>query len=517
MLSFNNMSTEELYSLHYQKPPNLATELTKIFEKVIQFKKDNEDDLSGSRLIKCVTEYFVKEQAPKMLEVIKKYTGLNLNLMVASRPYANFAISFDFGEFNKGSNANFPTKDGIVARYTGKISNDLYEKWEKEYNSVKSQEELIKLSKTILNDKSAIKAGMFEKYGLQGSIYFCPYLAFFPNELFNGDRFEAFSAEELSSIICHECGHVIAFIVHASDLCYKKDILYSGARKAIRNFDQKEKTKVVLKLIEDLFPDKSKEFSQRISKLQDDKKKENNSLLKDALITLLINTITEFFYIIIKTLKGVFFDPFTGLSTHKDSYDKYGKFSDFSNALKAGNYYDEELADEYVSKMGYSHHLTIALHKLETYARFLGTEGYHGVNKICYYYRLLPWMAKTIFEGYSDDSVHPDEYKREENLMMDVIKAFKSEHLDPRLIDDYYKSFKFIKEIHNKKSVEKSWEKVNRAFSDFIEYITSTPYEMLYESRFTQEYNRLFNQVKSLMHNNLYALSYGLKKKAGSK
>lgn len=521
MLEFQNISTEALYDLHYQKPPNLATELAKVFQKVIQFREDNRKGASNSKLIKITIDHFVKNEAAEMLNVIKKYTGLDLHCAVSSTPFCNFAISYHFGEYDKNSKADFPTTAAIAARYTGKISDDIYKDFEKDYKDVKSQEELIKLSKTILNDKSAIKAGMFEKHGMKGTLYFCPYLAFFAKELFGGKNFEYLTAEELSAIICHECGHAISFIVHACDLCYKKEILYSGAKSAIKNFDQSEKQKLGLNIIKKLYPEKGEKFAKKVTELQE---KKNNFSIGGAIyyplvafFNLIGNLFGSVIYLAGRIFIEIFVVAFGGLFAHGASYNKYGKFSDFSHSSMAGDYYEEELADEYVSKMGYSHHLASSLHKIEKAIRYLGTDGYHNVKGIDCFFRLLPWMAASLFTGYSEDFVHPNEYKREENMMMDMIKAFKSDHMDPKLIDDYYKAFKFIKNMHEEKTLEKNWEKANHAISEFVEYIISTPFNLLYEGRFNKEYDRLFNQVQSLMHNQLYALSYGLRKKAGSK
>lgn len=520
MLSFQTLSTEALYDLHYQKPPNLATELTKVFQKVIQFREDNRKNIHASKLIKITIDHFVKNEAVEMLDVIKKYTGLNLKCAVSSTPFYNFAISFHFGEYDRNSDADFPTTAAIAARYTGQISDDLYKEFEKEYKSVKTQEELIKLSKTILNDTAAIKAGMFEKHGMKGTLYFCPYLAFFAKEVFGGKNFEYMTAEELSAIICHECGHAVSFIVHACDLCYKKDILYTGVKHAIKNFDQSEKQKLSLDLIKKLYPEKGEKFAKKISELQEKKNKlsAGEAIVNPiaAFIILINKLVGSVIYLAIRLFIEVFVVAFGGLFVHGSSYNKYGKFSDYSHSSMAGGYYEEELADEYVSKMGYSHHLASSLHKIERAIRFIGTDGYHNVKGVDYYFRLLPWIAASLFTGYNEDFIHPDEYKREENMMMDMIKAFKSDHMDPKLIDDYYKAFKFIKDMHEEKSFEKSWEKANHAIGEFVEYVISTPFNMLYEGRFKEEYDRLFNHTQTLMNNQLYALSYGLKKKAGN-
>ena len=52
----------------------------------------------------------------------------------------------------------------------------------------------------------------------------------------------------------------------------------------------------------------------------------------------------------------------------------------------------------------------------------------------------------------------------------------------------------------------------NKAIERAFEYLIHTPCELLYQGRFHQEYETLFNQTKKLMDNQLYALSYGLSK-----
>ena len=94
---------------------------------------------------------------------------------------------------------------------------------------------------------------------------------------------------------------------------------------------------------------------------------------------------------------------------------------------------------------------------------------------------------------------------------MDIIKAFKEKNMDPKLLDEYYQAFLAVKKLNETNTFEKNWERANHAIATFIEYIISAPYEMLVNSRFHEEYDRLFNQAQMLMHNKIYALAYGLK------
>ena len=515
MLIFsNNIGQEALYSLKYQNPPNLATELTTVFERVIQKKKELSREHSGSKLVRLTNEYFYKEESKKMLDIIEKYTGLKLGCVIFKQPFINFAILFHFGEYDDPA-ATFPTTEAIAERYTGKLANEVYKSYEKRFGKqVKTQEELIALSKSIMNDKAAIRAGMFEKHGLRGKLYFCPYLAFNCKEFFGPDVREL-TAKEIAAIICHECGHAITFIVHACDLCYKKEILYRGAKQAFMNFNDETKYRIAMNAIKKLFPDKYEKFHERVNELKAKQKTFSAggavgySIV--AAIYLIFNIINNCCYLVFRSIFEAFRLAFGGMIEHAMSYDNHGKRSDFSHGCKAGGYYEEELADEYVSKMGYTQYLTSGLDAIEKAVRFYGTPGYMTGSKVDYFFRLLPWLASSLFQGYREDFIHPDEYKRQENAIMDIIKAFKEKNMDPKLLDEYYQAFLAVKKLNETNTFEKNWERANHAIATFIEYIISAPYEMLVNSRFHEEYDRLFNQAQMLMHNKIYALAYGLK------
>ena len=102
------------------------------------------------------------------------------------------------------------------------------------------------------------------------------------------------------------------------------------------------------------------------------------------------------------------------------------------------------------------------------------------------------------------------------NALMDIIKAFKSNNVDPEQLNAYYEAFKIVKDLVENNEFERRWEKANKAIRNSFEYIITTPYAMLISGRFQEEYERLWKQVRQLMHNQLYALSYGLKQKAES-
>lgn len=515
-------SQEELYEIHFQSPPNLGTELTKVFQAVIDFREESRKTMHGVKLIKFVTEKFKTKYAKDVAKVIKKYSGLNATIKLEKRPVFNWGAAYHFGEYDLVTGrlkpGRVPTKWAAESRACGEVPASIYEEWSKKYDGIKTQEELVQLSKSIVLDKAAMRAGLFEKHEMVFELWFCPYGSFFIPELL-GSGFPNLTAEELASIICHECGHVISFILHAQDLCYKKQILYDGAQKVTEKLSKQSQNQIKAAAIAKVFPDQSKRFNEKtkeILKNCPNAKKNDIGNIIGSYLTMIWKTMLIVPYTGLRAVKEALRPMFSGPKEHVNSYEKDGKTSDFYSGLSAGGYYWEECADEYVSKMGFTHYHAVAESKMAKWGRYIGSEGFTKGTKTDFFFRLLPWMAYSLFKGYAEDYVHPDQYQREMNALMDIIKAFKSKNIDPEQLNAYYEAFKVVKDLIENNEFERRWEKANKAIRNSFEYIITTPYAMLISGRFQEEYERLWKQVRQLMHNQLYALSYGLKQKAES-
>jgi len=515
-------SQEELYEIHFQSPPNLGTELTKVFQDVIDFRDESKKKMRGSKLVKFVIEKFKTKYAKELAQVIKKYTGLNAVIKLEKRPVLNWGATFHLGEYDlvtgRLKEGRLPITWAIEARACGQVPAAIYEKWAQNYADIKTQEELVKLSKSIVLNKAAMRAGLFEKHGLEFELWLCPYGSFFIPELL-GSGFPNLTAEELASIICHECGHVISFILHAQDLCYKKQILYDGAKKATENFSKQSQNQIKAAAIAKAFPQQAKRFNEKTKEILKNcsgSKKNDMGDVIGSFLMMVWKTMWVIPYIGLRVIGEALRPMFCGIKEHARSYEKDGKTSDFFSELSAGGYYWEECADEYVSKMGFTHYHAVAESKMAKWFRYIGSKGFKSGSKVDFFFRLLPWMAYSLFKGYAEDYVHPDQYQREMNALMDIIKAFKSNNVDPEQLNAYYEAFKIVKDLVENNEFERRWEKANKAIRNSFEYIITTPYAMLISGRFQEEYERLWKQVRQLMHNQLYALSYGLKQKAES-
>ena len=500
-------SLEALYGVGYQSGPNLCTELEKIFQEVLNYKKSLKGSSARERS-KLVVNYFKNTAAQKVLTTIQQYTGLTLEMHLYRTFTCNFAVCWHFSK-------NLTMKDWMTVvtisqKYCGEISKKEYDKLAEKYKNIKTQEELEKISREVLKDKGAISIAMHEKHNLNGRLYFCPYTAFLVEEAYE-KNVEPLTAKEIAAIIAHECGHVIAFCVHMTDICYKKDILYNGAKQYFISAPIEIKRRIALSALKQHFPDKVQKIMDKLDAFRNSHSPQAVHLITEVVYSILILAFRLYFglfYIGILCVFKLFKTFLYGPIEHYQSYSA-DKKSDFLHNASAGGYFDEELADEYVSKFGYSAPLTHALDKLYKWGRYYG--GYTNASGFSLYTRMLPWLASTLFKGYYEDFVHPDTFTREENAIMDTIKAFKSANCPQELLDEYLAAYKDIKKLSEDKSFERKWMVANKAIERAFNYIIDTPYETLYSARFKQEYDTLFRQTQQLTNNQLYALAYGIK------
>ena len=505
-------SQEALHSLTYQKGPNLCTELEKVFDEVFAYKKSL-GDAPTSEKSKMVINYVKNTAGKKILQVIKQYTGMTMELKLSKSLDFGYAVVWYFGDVlpkrvvDKEYVAIFLAR----LRYMGVISNAEFEKYVKRYKGAKTQKELEQISRELMHDKAAMKAAMHEKFKLNAKLYFDPYSAFLWTDLY--PEGEDLTSKEIAAIVAHECGHVIAFLVHMTDLCYKKEILYTACKEYYERADEEAKKRYALSMAQKVLPEEVKKISEKI---KNTKVKKDQALIGNiayAAWYLILRSLLNARAIISSCVEEVFKLTILNLFTHAESYNP-DKRSDFADG-SMGNYMDEEMADEFVSKMGYAPYLSTGLRKAERFVRFYyhGTGGYTHVSRFSYYSNLLPFLALSFLYGYRRDYIHPDDYTRRENQVMNVIKAFKASNCPSELLDEYYKMYKLAKEINESRLFEEKWEIANSKIRDFVKYLIETPQSMLFEGRFQQEYETLFRSVQKLMNNQLYALSYGLNQK----
>lgn len=511
MLDFSDAekSLEALYGVGYQSGPNLCTELEKIFQEVIDYKKS----LSGSTArdrSRQVINYFKNTAAKKVLTVIQQYTGLTLDMQLYRSFTCNFAVSWYFSK--DWTLKDWMTIVTISEKYCGSISKKEYDRLASKYKNIKTQEELEKLGREVLHDKAAISVAMHEKHGLNGKLFFCPYTAFLVEESYE-QHVAPLTAKELAAIIAHECGHVIGFCVHMIDLCYKKEILYNWSKRYFVEAPPEIQRRIALASLKKYFPDQINKIMDKLEVFKKSHSEKASGLVIEVIYSIFIlafRALFGIFDITINCIAEIFRVSLVGPIEHFFDYSP-NKSSDFYQNTSVGGYFDEELADEYVSKFGYTAAMTTGIDKLYKWGRYVG--GYTNVKGVSLYVHLLPWMASTLFRGYSEDFMHPAVFAREENAIMDVIKAFKSDNCPQELLDEYFREYRAIKTFsdNENKSFERKWMLANKAIQRAFRYILDTPYEMLYSARFKQEYETLFRQTQQLTNNQLYALAYGIK------
>ena len=492
-------------------PKKLASDLTALFQEVIDYR--NKITSSDSERVEAVKNYFVKVAAPKLIKIIYQHTGINVKVAIPNYLIANWAIGMSFDD-----EKNCDSIGALINRYSGLINTAQYEAYVRyRAGHVRTKEELEELSKSLEHDTGFVKTAMMEKHHFKCKLYFDVYASFLIKEA-GARACEPLTAHEITAVVLHEIGHALSFIEHAADMYYKHDVMTAATKSYLDNADDKEKLKYISTAIGTLYPESIPALNKIADYVETQKKNKGNivyggfKLLLKTAQAILLTLGYGAFNIVVNTVKNVWMATIGGdikaLKSIKDVKTSDLAITDFNHS------YCEILADEYVTRFGYGGHLASQMKKVYSWSRItgLGDMWMHQFASVSFFGRLLPWAIYTSLYGDKYSKDYPTEMKRYELMLTDTLKAFKDNNLSEELLGDYYASYKTIKQIISNPSKEQRYTEFWNSLHDIVNYIVKTPESLIFTGRFDREYERLFNHVKSLTDNELYAMAYALKK-----
>lgn len=204
MLADYYLSYAGLEAIKFQVNGNFGKELTKCFQKVIDFKNTIEiNDVSGydqqrDFRSKKIREYVEKTMIPEMIKIFKKHAGIvveKVNTNFSNRPSFLFAVASVFGSNDlayiadeQGTGSAREIRDHGIT--------------DKERKEVAEAAKLLDLSAGKMTGTT-----FGSNRDIYARIYFDPFVFLYNDYLPNVA--EDFTAEEIAAIMLHECGHVI--------------------------------------------------------------------------------------------------------------------------------------------------------------------------------------------------------------------------------------------------------------------------------------------------------------------
>ena len=360
-MTMESVATE---SIKIQINNNLAKELDKFYTKVIQYKNEyirDNPDLNYTQRIEGFKSIFNREYKDELQSIINKYTNIDCKQISLSNTFAITILGKDLSTMIMG-----------VLAASGKLK--------PESISPKELEKLINLDTSIDYKKAKITKLPISIYA---KLYFDFYTSFFPEETSYGNASNIkLTPQELTAITLHEIGHVFTMVEYASQLMYtgyySNNLIYKylhaneQQQKRIINYVQKNPEwfeKLYLKIkANKVFDESNKLVSTTL----------NPTILKSIKIITTIRTVYTVVSIIFKVIFTIFvalwglafFIKFVFkylLEEHIESFivARQGKTTETASLRQS--YLLETLADEFVSKFGYSKYLNSSLNKIHKY------------------------------------------------------------------------------------------------------------------------------------------------------
>lgn len=478
---------------------NLGQDLETIFSEIYQERID------GTMTIRNVINVLRKKYESKLLDAFTKNTGVNFKkLHLVGYPCGYFAVQMFLGD-KSGWNAHY-----AINRFCGLMSDEDFKKRVKTI----SENDLIKLTKD-LNDESKISGKLkFNGEYVGATLFMDPWSAFFAKDVIS-KHVEYMTPKELAGIYLHETGHQMTLIENAAYAYYRIKMQQLYIEAYLKDKPASETVKIFKKYLENAPKnpqnEKIKKGLETIEALEERAKD-----LKDSTWATVFNTVIKAIGLVQSFIMGavgsivwrMLFEPLLSLFITKTKTGDVDWTA--RNMIEC-----ERLADEYVARFGYSSSVATGLDKIiNQYGPHYGFASMGATSHNRVSFELTKWT--NIIEALvgSGGSLYYDEYpQRIEQLMLDNIKAIKSENLPKEIVQIYIDEYDNIKRLRKKHDATLFATLVGQNIWGVFDYLVSPKeiYDAVMTGRFHREYESLLLNLNKLSNNPLYIEAARLK------
>ena len=470
--------------INIQTDSVLATGMEDLFQEVMTYR-DGLQTTNSKERIKLVLKKS-HDMLPKLKQVLYDTIGITVKgFYLSSKPSGGFAIliSSDNKKFNE-SGALYK----MLKANTGITDHD---------NHTLNSDDMIKLTNQLNMNTGIVKSTKIQKINLEVYLSLDLYTMFLSKETLNTEL-KRFTARELTAIELHEIGHFITLLENAKNKGYVVQAYMDNINYFNKYAPIKEKIKYAKHYIDSNREDKI------INNLEGINITNENSGNVSWLLLLLLFTTSIIPNFLLKVLFG---------------YNNVGlSESNKNNDLKSttiNTSHRERIADEFVSAFKYSKDLVSGLALLDDYFGALLVKDYLKINssqnKLFFTAELFK-MA-TVYDS-THGGIYPEISERFVEILRDNISILRQSDISKELKIAYFKECESI--LNNIQKMQKT-PRVTKVKKS-IEYILSKCvsakglYDMVINSRFSNEYKFLYDSVSNLINNKLYLSSFKYKK-----
>lgn len=492
-----------------------GAELDAIWQSVIDYRdRELTGSISFENKTNCVQNFFYKNCAKKFMEVVYKYTGLNVEA-VFFKPW--FQTEFcTWSCIQKGDEITAAGTHQIASALNGQAGTLLDGMIPQEF----TVDELFKIAKSYDVEKGIIKPEFRNemKKFVKVAIGFDISLGFLMEDFLpKNSGIKNFTARDLTAIMLHECGHTLTLIEHAADM-YAHISSFEALQRA---FSQKADLGKALELTKKTVDFAAKAgytkdagnlaaFYQRAEKDCLTAGKNIDQKGKYALTHGLINCSCTLLKEIFATAFDVAIcDPNMDLKRHGE--DKKFKFGDLQSNERMWTW-QERKADEYAFDHGYGAELVEGLEKADKFYQMLGRskeeiqallKAERDQTKLSIGVSLGLIHAARKFYRDVDNRIYPPGAERYKEILRLTIRELKANGANADYVNKYTADCdRIIKAIYEQTRASKYFDLAVARYKSFLKY-TSIPsfIQWLVNGRVEEEIEQLIADVQILSNN----------------
>lgn len=521
------LSSRGMEAINFLAGSTLAKNLTKVFQKVIDYRDsleymtDDPEKIRDERIFK-VYKYLREQMIPDFIDTVKRETNLEITkvIMTGTKSMSGFfAVNLAFD--------SEPDAIDMLNIQTGQEP------------APKTFRDSLKEMVTMC-EQFDVKTGKLKKstYGTGNKrkicckMYMDGMMAFLLHDFVPTRICPTFSAEELAAIYLHEIGHVLTVVERSGDLYSTVTRQTDHLLQTLKTTDKKQALKDFMELgtptLTKLVKDKKvdpKLGGVSIKALESASyllEKESSSLIGAAaeiLNKFIFHVIFVNFYLILNAILFMHFEYFFVGLAKEFAWIEEGKKSTDATKTEHSLYQMERLADEFVSRHGFGSHLASALNKMDSLGVAMALSQTDNVrlrkSGAFYAYTVLAVFVFKLMGGTLTPSYnYEDQYSRLKRLVQNAHASFKN-NLDKILLDEYITEYERLNRELDSIKKKVSYKASDFIYKYFLQYAQpSTILASLLTGRLLHDYEKQQNLIEDLINNQHYYLSAKFKQLA---
>lgn len=496
-------------AIGYQKKSPFARELISLFQEIIDYREEHHGEPQKAESVLTLGNRMINERLPPL---ILKHTGIRIvSITYSRRPTSNICIS--------------PILDNDLAtvvamnRSSGNPSNSLFVRWRKaasktyvpltvaQYEQIRDSLDLT--TGKIDRDKLFVKDS--RPLPVNAKLRLDLFVMLLAKDRLH-EKCDYLTAEQLTAIILHEIGHVIATV----EVCAEQHARCEQLREITEAVLNQDDPDTQIKMAKTLIQADTGKGNAGAAKSAD----ALNELIRAEQVPSTLTSIRTVVNFLVGFVLLTIVSPFWVLRKVIGDIDSFawkgqqnGKLSDVPPVMANAMHIMEYWADGYAAQHGLGAELSEALNVMGTYA----ATGYLGTAKTVSIWRTskLAWYAchgmlvlhHVVYGKSWRECAHPDAIERLRGMRRVLINNLTVANVDDELknliLDDLDRLEKVVGRIKPTRQLIGTLRDLNDFFNRHL--TVGAMLAVVTTGKLTTEYDRLHRNVMDLVSNNLFA------------